>query len=362
MAFDLEKTNETRYRDRGDYGVRVARPGFDASRCAENQLIFNSAWPIIQIVKILFPGKLSSTEIVYYDDFAGQVLASKPDWVPDPTIERPVLPEDIVVSTEGTTYASGKWWFYRTTVKNYYRWGDNRASVSAAIIEKWYHGLGYQPMFVPGRYVSNIELNEDDEVPEDQKKYWGSVLLFPVDLSTDVDYPYTEEALPLIGNTGDYGMTSLSEYSNVPGLCSNMFSKLVQCVKTTDTSRFFVYSDAAQTQIEEKLLLWSPLKQVVSGYEKCLMPYEALVFNAYDNPFVGFMGNDGIYSIKYGTDGPYYTNQSYVTTMGVDENPANYSNAVALTNRGQTTWGYKTASMVVLRSPMVSPDYEEIVI
>ena len=45
--------NDPRPVNRGDYGVRVARNGYDASTCADSDLLFNSGWRIIQIVKVI---------------------------------------------------------------------------------------------------------------------------------------------------------------------------------------------------------------------------------------------------------------------------------------------------------------------
>ena len=45
--------NKENLRNRSDYGVRVARPGYDANNCAQNQLLFNSGWPILQIAAIV---------------------------------------------------------------------------------------------------------------------------------------------------------------------------------------------------------------------------------------------------------------------------------------------------------------------
>ena len=38
---------------KGDYGIRIAKAGFDARNAADNDLLFNSAWPSTQIVKVV---------------------------------------------------------------------------------------------------------------------------------------------------------------------------------------------------------------------------------------------------------------------------------------------------------------------
>ena len=45
--------NKYNPKERSNYGVRVARPGFDASTCAQNQLLFNSGWAIMQIAEVV---------------------------------------------------------------------------------------------------------------------------------------------------------------------------------------------------------------------------------------------------------------------------------------------------------------------
>lgn len=348
-VLDFSETNKPNYKERGDYGVRVARPGYDAEICAQNQLIFNSNWPILQITKVI------DTSDFYQLKEAGKIEHKYYDYTNDEWVD------EIPASA---TRGGGGWLVSGVRVsKNnvwvcdggtaYYDYNDNYHTYLDIGYKKYYHGLGYVPFFFRGSMVG-----------EGNDYSWygltSPVILTSIDITKDIDYPYTEGALPLLNPIKDYGIKSTSEFGpNVPGLCSNMFSKLVQAVKTTDSSRWIVETPEGS----EKYLCWSPFDSadmVVSGE---VNKYEAYVFDAFGNPFVG----DGAYNMFYNTkladdifgDGPYYS-IGVPFMLALADSPSLYSSAAAYCNFQTAPQDYTDASLVILRSPMVSPEYEEV--
>ena len=139
----------------------------------------------------------------------------------------------------------------------------------------------------------------------------------------------------------------------------NMFSKLVQCVKTTETSRWIISG--------EKKLCWSPFKNAGEFKEGEINKYEAFTFSAYKCPFfeAGIAGvfiyspSDSINTDPF-SNSLYYTRDVIVSMMPIEDSSSLYSSAAAYCNVGQANDMYNDASMVILRSPMVSPEYEEV--
>lgn len=335
-ALDFSLTNKPNYKKRGDYGIRVARPGFDAENCAQNQLLFNSNWPILQITKVIDLNKNPNYSYIYWD-------LENEQWVENPdttglTVNYTISLSNVGISINSLVYSStAEGYFNSSYVLKYWKFE----------YKKYYHGLGYVPFFFKSEEVSNIA---------------GKVILTSVDITKDIDYPYTDGPLPLLSTTKDYGISSSSIFgSKVPGLSSDMFSKLVQCVKTTETSRW--------TISEEKKLCWSPFKNAGEFKEGEINKYEAFSFSAYKCPFfeaqiAGLFidsPSDSINSDPFNNN-LYYTRDLLVPMMPINDSSSLYGSAAAYYNVGQTEDMYNDASMVILRSPMVSPEYEEVII
>jgi hypothetical protein len=204
---------------------------------------------------------------------------------------------------------------------------------------------------------------------EDVSNISGYLIITSVDLSVDIDYPYTEGATMFLGSLSDYGIAGSSKFGKrVPGLRSDMFSKLIQAVKTEKTSNAPVKYGPNPEDIspEAGILYWSPLKKL-ENYEGCLEPYEAVAYYGFNNPFgqSDVITQDGNELAGFGTDGPYYRDdQAIVRAVPYSGTPSGsiFGDGVAFTDMGQGTYGSKHASMVIIRSPMVSPEYEEIVV
>lgn len=336
--------NEKNLKNRSDYGVRVARPGYDANLCAQNQLLFNSGWPIMQIVKVIelsnanttYVYELTTTETKF--DLVNQVVLSQKETVSE--VDSPpagytyeytyqfdasslgirsiqVNSKYIRELLSGTRTS----YTYPTEVITE---GNIRTSIGRMCekmpIRKKTHNVGYTPLFLESGNISNIS---------------GYIVMFSIDITTDIDYPYTERSLELTTPTNDYGIKSTSEYgSRVPGLCSNMFSKLVQAVKTEETSTWEGYA------------VWSPAVDKVSAEEGCLLPFEFLSYVGNSNNNAGI--NGGVY---YYRDYPFYISKGNVNDGFGD----GWAVATTATQAAMMTKN----SLVVLRSPMTSPVYEE---
>lgn len=347
MAFDLKTCNTPKLRKRADYGVRVARPGYDANDCAQNQLVFNSNWPIIQIAEVINLNKDVETRYIWLNQQYSSSGATR-EW-------RETEPA-------GMTYTSGYEQIGISVGKNYiwyqiYHEGgtdsDNKYWQKITY-KKIYHGMGYPPMFYRSEDISDVS---------------GYLIITSVDLSVDIDYPYTEGDTMFLGSLSDYGIAGSSKFGKrVPGLRSDMFSKLIQAVKTEKTSNAPVRYGPNLEDIspEAGILYWSPLKKL-ENYDGCLEPYEAVAYYGFDNPFGNpdVMTTDGTELAGFGNDGPYYRDDQAIVRAVPYSGTASgsvFGDGVAFTDLGQGTYGSKHASMVIIRSPMVSPEYEEIVV
>lgn len=346
MAFDLNTCNTKKLRNKANYGVRVARPGYDASSCAQNQLVFNSNWPIIQITDVIDLSKDVETKYVWLRDdinyTTGEYEREWRDTEPAGMTYTTTYEEECIsvgkkyvwhqLYWQGGTASDNKWW-----KKIYYK--------------QFYHGLGYPPMFYRSEDISEIS---------------GYIVLTSIALNVDIDYPYTEGATMFVGGLNDYGISSSSKFGKrVPGLRSDMFSKLVQAVKTEKTSNAPIYTPNDLVSPAAGWLYWSPLDNL-SNYKGCLEPYEAVAYNGFDNPF-GCSDVDTTETMLlegFGSDGPYYVDDARARSVpysGIDTG-SGYDDGVAFTNAGQGTEYNKYASLVITRTPMVSPEYEELVV
>lgn len=339
-VLDFSLTNKPNYKERGDYGVRVARPGYDAEICAQNQLIFNSNWPILQITKVIDINKIEEWEHKYFDMDNGV-------WVD----EIPASATQGGGSAIDGARVSKNYLIYVGSSTNYFDYGDNYHWYIDFKYKKYKHNLGYVPFFFDSKYVSGLD---------------GYVILTSVNIAKDIDYPYTEGALPLLNPIKDYGIKSTSEFGpNVPGLCSNMFSKLVQAVKTTESSRW-ILEDRTGNFHDEKILCWSPFNEASEFVNGEVNKYEAFVFSAYKCAFleaslaVTLINPDSELDTDLFGDGLYYSMDSVVRMLSIVDTPSIYGQSAAYSNISQSPQLYDDASMVILRSPMVSPEYEEV--
>lgn len=339
--------NKKNLRERADYGVRVARPGYDANKCAQNQLLFNSGWPIMQIAEVMDLSNMPSVEIYEYEIRTYSYNSSTHIGVGSTKVVSEVSePPAGYTNTYTYDYDVSTMGEYRSLMVNrkyvkkllsgsrtVYYYPDEQTTEGDIVttttktctkmtVGRKAHRLGFTPLFMTSDGLSNIS---------------GYAILFSIDISKDVDYPYTESALALLSPTKDYGIKSSSKFGRrVPGLCSNMFSKLVQAVKTEETSNV---GDG------DLHAIWSPVKEASEGVDGLLLPFE----------FYSFIGNTNNGS---GIDGGCYYTRDYPFYIS-RYNGSRLEDAWAVASTAFQDVVNTKNSLIVLRSPMVSPEYEE---
>lgn len=224
MAYS-DEPNRKNLRKRADYGVRVARPGYDANNCAQNQLLFNSGWPILQIAKVVDLSKLvagtkyrlrvtvqwQDTQDPWSPGHSG-VLSDTITEVDTPpagytgtytyNAPTPSIDEGLMVNRKYVRRDYGG----RVTEYNYPTdiWTEGNIRYTKITecrgmnFGQIQHRLGYTPLFIASEHISGAS---------------GYAVLFSVDITKDVDYPYTEEPLAFLSQTKDYGIKSSSSVS-----------------------------------------------------------------------------------------------------------------------------------------------------
>lgn len=309
--------NDYRQVKRGDYGVRVARKGFDASTSADSELLFNSGWRIVQIVKViseehkkLYLDQTSDIPPSYYhirDDIQGNYI-----WTHAVDEQYLYLPKTVMV------YVNPQDGVYHYYYKQY----------------RIYHGLGYVPMFFKSEYVSDKP---------------GYYLMTNVDIRQDADYPYSSQPSYYSGISQDYGMKSkawnndkLPRYRETRGcgLNTNIQAKMVMATKTEQTKS----SDPSAA-----IVAWGLPKDNNTQTVNNITDFECFCY------WKSAPSLDGTPDDTGGT----YMEMPVGILPANDPKGARYQ-IISQSNVPDTS-GSK-AGMVILRSPMVAPDIEEVVI
>ena len=182
---------------RRDYGMKIAMPGFDVQYAGDNELLFNSSFPILQIKALveLYAAAPGSSDVSNGGEYLG-------------------------------TFQDGTY------------------------VYRWYHGLGYPPFFLTfnaGGIIFGQQYSVDENyiyrVDANPIKNGTKVLICPINLKKDIEYPYTAKPLAKSdGIVGDYGIKSI-EYGDIEahdfdnlGIDVRLQSQMVLAVKTFDTS------------------------------------------------------------------------------------------------------------------------------
>lgn len=243
--------NTTNVLATADYGVKVSKAGFDALTARDNDLLMNSSWPSLQIVKV-------------------------------------------VESTDTTPIAHGL------------------PYPTLAVI------IGQDPHLPYNNVFSPIDSDATYVYPE-----VGTVIIYNLDLTTDVDYPYTDKPQILSTYDNNYGIKMAKKGSDITStdmrdfiLHSRCGSPMVLAVKTEETV--------------------SPDNPNYIQYTNKL-GYSTFVFGYVYNPF----------SSRYTVAPP--AGQAY---------PVTFSNGV--TSYVQINVFSDKGSLVILRSPMFSNDPVEV--
>lgn len=202
MAHEL---NSSTLIARRDYGMKIAMPGFDVQYAGDNELLFNSSFPVLQI----------------------KIFASlRPDSIGSP-----------FVNNGGELFATYGTAPNRTYL---YRWKHDLGFVP--FVTCLYIGAYFSPYSADEKYIY-CPLPENDYLHDFDKVVAGRVLIAPIDITKDIEYPYT--ALPLAidnANISDYGFKSIkygdieaSDFNNL-GINIRLQSQMVLAVKTDKTA------------------------------------------------------------------------------------------------------------------------------
>lgn len=328
--------NEPKYVKRGNYGVRVARSGFNAATCADSQLLFNSGWPILQVAKVVSnadKGRLGDSGNTPSGSQWRKTNEFSTDFMTNET-QRPMVNGQYVITSMTTEIWLNNVTYEIARVNTFYG---------------LYHGLGYPPFFFTGKDVGH---------PESDK-----ILLFNLDVSRDVDYPYTSKPFSMFSDKVNYGIKSKAYYAkNMPrgsstdgvGVSSNIVSKMVQAVKTEQTTR--------NTDTEFLRIAWYPPQPSDDSSD--------VIDDAYQFEYYSYIGGSQIFSGSppVGIEGgDFYQNRSrggqsigmWPLSSRDEFNLVGYG--VNYINSSNPTLGsIDRVSLIVLRSPMVAPEVEEV--
>ena len=262
-------------RARGDYGLKIAKKGYDVRYATDNQLLYNSSFPVLQIIMYLTADtQWEVIETGAYDDWN---------------------------EYSGTT----------TT-----QWRHNMRKL---------HGLGYAPMVVPFGYTpygSGTGLTWNEKYIYSDNNFFTEAeynsfiangaqttkaAVFGIDIETDVEYPYVDDGLEVEwGQVYDYGIKHLltnDEDTKDPsklGLNANVQSIMAVAVKvaTSDQQEISVYypDGISATQLAPFCFIkssadnrWRPggvSAQAVSGFRPA-MPTLGIDYYRLDGQIVG---------------------------------------------------------------------------
>lgn len=303
--------NESNYIKRKDYGVKVARPYYDVRNCADNQLLFNSSWPILQIAGV-FNESIIKVVNIGQEPPSGAIFYG---YTPMYDYEHCAVDSKYVYSSIGMyTYAYQGSFFYTVMYSG------------AA------HNLGYPPLAF--RYKDMGDFYN-----------YTYAIVTTIDISKDVDYPYTEAPLEYFGGELDYGIKTKAYYrKDMPhsseilgyGINSRLSSKMVQAVKTEETIQ--------DGGINNKYIYWEPPRD---EQNKLLSGVDDFEYYAYgvQTPLQPSM-----------LDGVYYPITHSVYPIGGSASSADFVSTMQVTSGVQ----FSKQSLVVIRSPMVSPKVVEV--
>jgi len=173
-----------------DYGTKIAKAGYDALTAPEQELLFNSSWPSLQIVKVV--------DLSDYD-VSGATL--------NPIEHGLTFPPFAVLMGEFDTY-----------------YGSNST----------YNGFYPVPVDETHVYANNTSSSVTPSLTR--------LVIYNLDITRDIEYPYKERSGSTVSYDTDYGIKAVKETEDITSsdmrdylLHSRCQSPLVMAVKTQDT-------------------------------------------------------------------------------------------------------------------------------
>lgn len=175
--------NTSSPRERADYGVKVARAGFDTKNAKDNQLLYNSSWPILQIVKM-----------IRTDSDATEVTIDGRPW--KRWLHGLGYPPAFITPNNTSNFETSQA-RYQIGVDEHYLYIDTELDVA----------------------------------------HFPLVMITQINLLEDVDYPYTDDPLMLGYEEVNYGMktTIHQNMTSVVGMDTSMVGYMALALKTEKT-------------------------------------------------------------------------------------------------------------------------------
>lgn len=346
--------NKTNMKKRGDYGVRVAKYGYDASACSDSQLLFNSNWPIIQIAMMKKidgePHYIGRTEF--------------------PTISEETPYELLNEYDRSIAGVDRKYVYTKAHIRQY---AYTKIVSQFPVMYEFYqvelygfkHNLGYTPMFFGEGDFNGYDPNHN------------RVVLTNIDITKDVDYPYVDTPRMFTTHTSDYGIKSKAYYTNRlksnskigVGLDTSIQGKQIQAVKTQET-----LAEDGWGQFDVPSVTYYPPKDsdgktIMSAdkfeYYGFASNIEACIRSPEDFNAGGGMGGQEEYTNTYmplnmGYGDIYFRRIVLPLPLGGFSGSSEIIGGFIVPYMGRYDldhkYNWKKQSMVVVRMPMVSPD------
>lgn len=350
--------NKTDMQKKGDYGVRVARWGYDAGSCEDGDLLFNSSWPIVQIVKYIKPDV--SWERVEFAELPGDEPYELKQTV---DLDRYNYGVDRKYVYKITGWSS----YQYSEIIGHTEWGEDIYRYHIffkPVAYRYKHGLGYKPMAIGSEILSGGEITD-------------GVILTNVDLDKDADYPYLSKPRVASTKVANYGIASKAYYSGrlnthntrYIGLSSNIQSMMVQAVKTSKTSAKNGWGGAFSGAATGSVVYYPPN----NGKGQPIFSVGQLSYFGFAGQIAGAIQMEGLGLGGVGEGGgEFVSNLSDDISVGFGSVlfehmvGLGYGSANIILSKANFADGKeedekpRTAAVVCLRCPMVSPELEQV--
>lgn len=194
-----------------DYGIKIARRGYDARYASDNNLLYNSSFPLLAMVDFLQDGadwEIQETGVYeYWNEFNGTMSQR---WQHSVKVAHTLDYPPMIIRLDGDS-----------TANEYIRWDTKYIYYK-------------RDFFTVGEY--NAYINSGSKKPK--------LLVIAVNIDRDVEYPYLDDGLPIDwGGQYDYGFKHiLTGDPNAAspmdlGINANIQSMMVVAVKIATSDK-----------------------------------------------------------------------------------------------------------------------------
>lgn len=194
-----------------DYGIKIARRGYDARYASDNNLLYNSSFPLLAIVDFLQEGaewEIQDTGVYdYWNEFNG---TTSQRWQYSVRVAHTLDYAPMIMRLDGDT-----------TLNEYLQWDTKYIYYK-------------RDFFTAGEY--NDYINRGSKKP--------NLLVIAVNIDHDVEYPYLDDGLPIDwGDQYDYGFKHIltgdpnAAGADDLGINANIQSMMVVAVKIATSDK-----------------------------------------------------------------------------------------------------------------------------